>query len=124
MEDPYRGPGFSRFHTTPFQRRWRAGAGVGYRASEDDSVTLFVVERNLSGLAIRDLLALQRVLAESARRLSDAGEPVRYIRSTFLPRRSRCYCVFEAASTELVRKTNETAQIPFLAIDEAIELET
>lgn len=82
----------------------------------------FVVERNLPGLAVQHLPALQNALAEATMRLTRSGSPVSYRGTTFLPIRFRCICVFDATSSEVVKRVNETAQIPFVSITEAIEL--
>lgn len=82
----------------------------------------FVVERSLPGLTVQHLPALQNALAEATTRLTSSGSPVTYRGTTFLPARSRCFCLFEAASVEVVKRANETAQIPFVAVTEAIEL--
>jgi hypothetical protein len=59
-------------------------------------VAIFIVERRLAGLSLEHLAAAHRALAESARRLSVGDDYVRYLRSTFVPARARCLCVFEA----------------------------
>jgi hypothetical protein len=58
----------------------------------------------------------------TGQRLRAAGKPVRYIRSTFLPAESRCMRLFEAPTRELVREVNETAELPFTRIVEALDL--
>lgn len=82
----------------------------------------FVVERSLPGLTTKHLTALQNALAEASRRLTASGSPVRYRGTTFMPARFRCICLFDAPSADLVKLVNETAQVPFVAITEAIEL--
>ena len=82
----------------------------------------YLVERSLPGLSNKHLSALHHALSEASRRLTASGSPVRYYGSTFLPARSRCFCFFEAPNADLVRAVNETAQVPFITIDEAIEL--
>lgn len=84
---------------------------------------MFIVERCMPGMSPEHLAAAHRALAESARRLSPAGDRLRYLRSTLVPGRARCLFVFEATSEDLVRRVNEVAQVPFDSIDEAIELE-
>lgn len=86
-------------------------------------MAIFIVERTLPELSLEQLAAAHRALAESSRRLSLGVERVRYLRSTFAPTRARCVCVFEASSRDLVRQVNDIAQVPFEAIDEAIEFE-
>ena len=76
----------------------------------------FVVECNLPGLTERHLAALQEALGEASRRLSSAGEPIRHVQSTYEAARSRCVCIFEAASRVSVVKVTEVAQVPFVSI--------
>ena len=83
--------------------------------------TLYLVERSVPGLTVRQLGIAQLALLESSRRLQAGGDQVRYLRSTFIPGQSRCLCLFEAESRDLVRKVNETAQFPFSRIEEAVE---
>jgi len=84
-------------------------------------VPTYVVERCLPGLTERHLATMQVALTEASRRLTASGSPVYYRGTTFLPTRSRCFCLFEARSVERVKAVNETAQVPFVAINEAIE---
>lgn len=85
-------------------------------------MTAYIVERSLPGLSDQHRSALQYALGEASRRLTASGSPVRYLGSTFVPARARCYCLFEATSPELVKAVNEAALVPFLTINEAIEL--
>ena len=80
----------------------------------------FLVERSLSARSDRHRLALQHALEDASRRLTLAGSPVRYLGSTFVPARSRCYCMFEAASPDVVQAVNEAALVPYITINEAI----
>ena len=85
------------------------------------SMGVFLVDRALPGMT-EDLLAeAHRLLQDAARRVSLAGEPVRYLRCTYLPEEGRCVCLFEAVDAVAVRKVNETAQVPFRRISAAIE---
>ena len=86
-------------------------------------MAIFIVQRSLPGLSLEHLAAAHRALAESARRLSVGEDCVRYLRSTFVPARARCLCVFEATNRDLVRRVNEVAQVPFESIDEAVNFE-
>jgi len=45
-----------------------------------------------------------------------------YIRTTFVPGEAHCMCLFEAENADYVREVNETAQIPFTRIVEALDL--
>ena len=60
-------------------------------------------------------------LLQTGERVARNGWQIRYVRSTFLPDQSRCICIFESSSRDLVRKVNETAQIPFTRIEAALD---
>jgi exonuclease VII large subunit len=82
---------------------------------------MFVVNRYLPDLTAEQLGVLRRALSEAARRVSAEGQFVRYLRSTYVPARGRCVCVFTANTADAVARANEVAQVPFSAIDEAVE---
>ena len=58
----------------------------------------------------------------SSQKSTTAGNPVRYVRSTFVPGEARCMCLFEAGSAAAVRDVNEAAGLPFTRIVEALDL--
>ncbi len=80
-------------------------------------MTTFLVERRLPGLTREHLALVQRSLHAVA---STGGAT--YARSFWIPAQDRCLCVFEAASLELVTRVNDTAQVPFVAVTEALQL--
>jgi len=83
---------------------------------------MFVVHRHLPGLTSAHLAAVQRALAEAVRRVGADGEPVRYVRSTYVPSRGQCVCVFHAETADAIARANEIAQVPFTSIDEALDI--
>lgn len=85
-------------------------------------MAVFMVERDLKGITMDQLAAAQRAAIETGRKLTQEGKQVRYIRSTFVPGEARCMCLFEASNPQLVKELNETAQIPFTRIVEALDL--
>ena len=85
-------------------------------------MTVYLVDRNLPGITMDQLAAAQKAAIETSERFSSQGKPVRYIRSTFVPGEDHCMCLFEADNPSLVRDVNETAQIPFTRITEALDL--
>ncbi len=93
------------------------------RAHDNRRVPIYIVERRLTRLTPAHLAAVQRALAEIARRISSDDEIVRYLRCTFVPADGRCLCMFEASTEEIVRRVNELAQVPFDAIAEALHVE-
>jgi hypothetical protein len=85
-------------------------------------MTVYMVERNLKGIAMNDLAAAQEAAISTASAYSAKGMPVRYIRSTFAPEDGRCMCLFEAGSADHVRKLNDEAKLPYSQVVEALDL--
>jgi uncharacterized protein DUF4242 len=85
---------------------------------------MFVVDRTLPGISSKSLAEVQRLLLQAARRVSSAGEAVRYLRCIYLPQDARCICLFEADDLAAVRRVNAIAQVPFRRISRAIEFWT
>jgi 7-cyano-7-deazaguanine synthase in queuosine biosynthesis len=83
---------------------------------------MFAVNRYLPGLTATQLRVLHRALTEAARRVSADGPTVQYVRSTYVPARNQCVCVFTADTADAVVRANEIAQVPFTNIDEAVDL--
>ena len=83
---------------------------------------VYMVERNLPGITMEQLAAAQRAAIETSQRFTARGEPVRYIRSTYVPGESRCMCLFEAPNAGTVQEVNEVAKIPFTRVIEAVDL--
>ena len=82
---------------------------------------MFAVTRYLPGLTAQQFGALRRALTEAARRVSAEGQVVGYLRSTYVPARGQCVCVFMANTADAVVRANEVAQVPFSTVDEAVE---
>ena len=74
-----------------------------------ESQSMFIVDRTVPGMTEELLEEVHRLLHESARRVSSAGQAVRYLRCTYLPEENRCLCLFEADNPAAVRRANETA---------------
>jgi hypothetical protein len=81
-----------------------------------------MVERDLKGITMDQLAAAQKRAIETGKDFTAKGKQVRYIRSTFVPGEARCMCLFEAPNPGYVKELNETAQIPFSRIVEAMDL--
>jgi uncharacterized protein DUF4242 len=82
-------------------------------------VPRYMVERHLPGITSEQLLAAASSAKSTTAEMTGQGTPVRYLRSTFVPREEKCFCLFEGESEEAVREANERAQIPFERIHEA-----
>ncbi len=85
-------------------------------------MSVYMVERNLKGIEMRDLAAAQKAAIETANAYRAKGTPIRYIRSTFAPEDGRCMCLFEANSPQDVIKLNEEAKLPYTRVVEALDL--
>jgi hypothetical protein len=85
-------------------------------------MTVYMVERNLKGIAMSDLAAAQRAAINTAKGYVAKGVPVRYIRSTFTPDDGCCMCLFEADSAGDVKKLNDEAKLPYSRVVEALDL--
>jgi Protein of unknown function (DUF4242) len=85
-------------------------------------MTVYMVERNLKGIAVSDLAAAQKLAIKTSNAYAAGGTPMRYIRSTFAAEDGRCMCLFEASSADDVKRLNEKAKLPFLRIVEALDL--
>ncbi len=54
--------------------------------------------------------------------MSAEGQPIRYLRTTFVPDSGRCMCLFESDSATRVEELNRAAQIPFTKVTPALHL--
>lgn len=85
-------------------------------------MAVYMVERELPGISMDQLAAAQKAAIDTGVDFTEKGKNVRYIRTTFVPGEARCMCLFEADNADLVKEVNETAQIPFSRIIEAMDL--
>jgi len=85
-------------------------------------MTVYMVERNLKGIAMSDLAAAQKAAISTANAYTAKGKLVRYIRSTFAPEDGRCMCLFEANSADDVKTLNDEAKLPYSRVVEALDL--
>lgn len=85
-------------------------------------MTVYMVERDLSGLSMEDLAGAQKAAIGKAAEMTAAGTEIKYIRSTFAPDDGRCMCLFQADSAADVRRLNDETQLPYSNIVEALDL--
>ena len=85
------------------------------------AMTVYMVERNLKGIAMSDLAAAQKAAIGTASAYTAKGTPMRYIRSTFAPEEGRCM-LFEARSAGDVRRLNDEAKLPYSRVVEVLDL--
>ena len=82
----------------------------------------YAVQRSLPGITMEQLSAAQKAAIETSNRFSREGTPVRYIRSNFYPGDARCTCLFEAQDAASVEQVNVAADIPFVEVQEVLDL--
>jgi hypothetical protein len=85
-------------------------------------MSVFMVERDLRGIAMEDLAAAQKAAMRQAEEMRAEGKDIRYIRSTFAPDDGRCMCLFEADGADTVRDLNDAAGIPYSRVVPAYDL--
>jgi len=83
---------------------------------------IYMVERVLPGATIDAVEAIRRAAQSACADFASAGKAVRYLRSTFTPGDSRCRCLFQAPTVDLVQELNDAAQIPYSRIVLAVDL--
>jgi hypothetical protein len=85
-------------------------------------MNVYVVDRRLPGITEQALGEAQSAAIQTARKFTEAGRPVEYIRSTFLPESAECRCLFRAQDIASVRELNDAAGLPFERIVPAMDL--
>ncbi|WP_050931946.1 DUF4242 domain-containing protein [Aestuariivita boseongensis] len=85
-------------------------------------MSVFMVERDLSGITMEELAAAQQRAIEFSDGFNQDGRSVRYIRTTFVPGEDRSMCLFEAENADDVKEVNKAAQIPYVRVVEALDL--
>ena len=85
-------------------------------------MSIFMVERSLGDISMDDLGGAQRAAISKGEEMTAAGTPVRYIRTTFAPDDGRCMCLFEANSSDDVRRLNDDAGLPYDRVVPAMDL--
>ena len=85
-------------------------------------MSVYMVERNLKGISMEDLAGAQQAAIATAKEMTENGDRVSYIRSTFAPEDGRCMCLFDGESADQVKKLNDTAGLPYEKIVEALDL--
>jgi hypothetical protein len=84
-------------------------------------VPSYLVETYVAGTRVQDARAAGRRARAAARKLSRAGVPVRYIRTTLLPGDETCFYVFEAVSHDAVAEACRLAGLETPRIVPVIE---
>jgi len=85
-------------------------------------MSLFVVKRDLPGIT-PEMLQSAGIRAKSCcAEITEEGQPVRWVRSFFLPETAQTHCYFEGGSKAAIEEANTRARIPFTEIVEVVEM--
>jgi muconolactone delta-isomerase len=85
-------------------------------------MAVYLVDRDLPGITLDGLVAMQRAAMAMCQDVTAHGTPVRYLHGLFVPGEARCLSLFEADDEAAVAAVNERAQLPFTRIVEAVDL--
>jgi Nickel responsive protein SCO4226-like len=85
-------------------------------------MAVYLVDRDLPGMTLDGLAALQRATQATCQAFTSAGTPVRYLHGLFVPGEARSLCLFEADDEATVVAVNDTAHLPFTRVVEALDL--
>jgi hypothetical protein len=85
-----------------------------------ETLETFLVEHYRPGLTADELGGWAARVRDAAGDLERKGKPVRYLQATIVPTDESLFCVFEAASAQLVREAYARAGIPFERITAVI----
>jgi len=82
----------------------------------------YVVKRALPGVTPEVLQSAGLRAKTCCAEMTGEGQPVRWVRSFFLPETAETHCYFEAGSKDAVEEANQRARIPFTQITEVEEM--
>jgi hypothetical protein len=82
----------------------------------------FVVKRELPGITPEALQSAGLRAKTCCAEMTSEGQPVKWLRSFFLPATAQTHCYFEAPSRMAVEEANQRARIPFVEIQEVMEM--
>jgi Protein of unknown function (DUF4242) len=85
-------------------------------------MSTYLVDRDLAGISMDDLGKAQQAAITTAAEHRAKGEDVRYIRSMFEPSTGHCQCMFEGSDSDVVRRVNDDAHLPYRAVTEVLDL--
>ena len=80
----------------------------------------FLVEHYRPGLDVDELRCWVGRVRDAAAELEREGKPLRFLRSTIVPRDESFLCILEAASEQLIREAYARAGIPCERISSAL----
>jgi hypothetical protein len=95
----------------------RALASAGVPAA-----TTYLVEHYWPGITAEAFRAAAKHVRATARAMARGGTPIRYLHSIMVPADEAAFCVFDAASMELIEQLYARAGVRFDRIVAALEV--
>jgi hypothetical protein len=97
---------------------------VDTEANKTENWVTYLVEGYRPGIPVDELTQAAQQLRAAAEQMAREGKPLRYVRSTIVPKDESCLFFMEAASEGLVREAYARAGVHFERISTAIPVET
>jgi hypothetical protein len=91
-------------------------------ATDGSGSTTFLVEHYWPGITAEIFRSATQRVRTTAEEMSRGGTPIRYRHSTMVPADEAAFCVFDAASAELIEQLYARAGVPFERIVAAVEV--
>jgi hypothetical protein len=85
-------------------------------------MAMFIVQRDLPGITPEAMQSAALRSKTCCAEMTEEGQPVRWIRSFFLPNTMQTNCYYEGATAEVIKEVNRRAGIPYSAIADAVEV--
>ncbi len=79
----------------------------------------YMVERHLPGFPPDQLPGAAAAAKQTSAEMSNEGQDVQYVRSTWVAEGEKCYCLFEGPSREAVEEVQKRAGIPYEKVHDA-----
>ena len=83
----------------------------------------FLVEHYWPGVTLEAFRSAAERVREAAEEMALAAAPIRFLHSTLVPADENAFCLFAAASAELVEEAYRRAGVPFERIRAALQVE-
>jgi hypothetical protein len=84
--------------------------------------TTYLVEHYWPGITAEIFRSAPERVRTTAEEMARSGTPIRYRHSTMVPTDEAAFCVFDAASAELIEELYARAGVPFERIVAAVEV--
>lgn len=83
---------------------------------------VYLVERVFPGATLDQVKEAQRAVIEMSQRFVARGEPIRHLRSIYIPGQCRHLCLIEAPDPQRIEELHEVARASFSNIVEVVDL--